>query len=107
MKQALRPGGIVCSQGGTIWTDLNHVKETLNHCRVQFPVSGYAVASVPSYPAGQIGFVIGSLTDGQTLSEPKTTFTNAEIDQMGLRYYTSNAHRAAFTLPRYAQLALS
>lgn len=107
MRQALKPNGIVCSQGGTFWTDLNHVKETLAHCRAQFPVCGYAVASVPTYPCGQIGFVIGSLNVDDKLNEPKTTFTTEEIDNMGLRYYTSDAHRAAFTLPRFAQRALS
>lgn len=61
MKNALRENGIVCSQGGTYWTDLNHVKETLNHCKRQFPVAKYAYSTIPSYPCGQIGYVIGSL----------------------------------------------
>lgn len=51
MKAALKPNGIVCSQGGTYWTNLDHVKETLDHCRGQFPVASYASASVPSYPS--------------------------------------------------------
>lgn len=103
MKAALKPNGIVCSQGGTFWTNLDHVKETLDHCRGQFPVASYACASVPSYPSGQIGFVIGSLQESADLTEPVHTFTNKEIDAMGMKYYTSAAHRAAFTLPRYAE----
>lgn len=106
MKAALKPGGIVCSQGGTFWTNLDHVKETLDHCRGQFPVASYASASVPSYPSGQIGFVIGSLQGNANLAEPIHTFTNKEIDDMGMRYYTSAAHRAAFTLPRYVEKVL-
>lgn len=103
MKAALKPNGIVCSQGGTFWTNLEHVKETLDHCRGQFPVASYACASVPSYPSGQIGFVIGSLQEGAELAEPVHKFSNKEIDGMGMRYYTTAAHRAAFTLPRYAE----
>lgn len=106
MKQALKPGGIVCSQGGTYWTDLEHVKHTLSNCSQQFPVSGYALATVPSYPCGQIGFIIGSLDSKASLKEPTKVFTNEEIDKMNLRYYTSEIHRTAFTLPRFAEKRL-
>jgi spermidine synthase len=107
MKRALKPNGIVCSQGGTFWTELEQVKRTLEHCGAQFPVTGHAVAAVPTYPCGQIGFVIGSLDANANLAEPVNTFTLEEIDQMNLRYYTSNVHRAAFTLPRFAAKALT
>lgn len=106
MKRALKPNGIVCSQAGTIWTNIEHVRETLDHCRAQFPVTGYASTSVPSYPCGQIGFVIGSSDPSSILSSPKVEFTDMEIDSMSLRYYTSAVHRAAFVLPRFAQMKL-
>lgn len=106
MKRALKPNGIVCSQGGTFWTDIKHVRETLDHCRAQFPVTGYASALVPTYPCGQIGFVIGSLDADSTLSSPRVVFTDDEVDAMGLRYYTSATHRAAFVLPRFAEKGL-
>jgi spermidine synthase len=63
MKRALRPGGIVCSQGSTFWIDMKHVKETLESCRKQFKNVAYAVSSVPSYPCGQIGYIIGCLDE--------------------------------------------
>lgn len=101
-KRALKPNGIICSQGGTFWIDQKHVRETLDHCRKHFPVVGYGVANVPSYPSGQIGFFIASTNDQTKLSEPATTFTDKEVDEMKLRYYTTEIHRTAFTLPRYA-----
>lgn len=61
MKSALRPGGVVCSQGGTMWTSLDHIQDTVKHCRKQFPKVGYCTISVPTYPSGQIGFVVGAL----------------------------------------------
>lgn len=88
---------------------MTHVKDTLEHCRKQFPLSGYALASVPTYPCGQIGFIIGSLDTtniNQNLSNPKRCFTNEELDTMNLRYYTSDIHRSAFTLPRFAEKQL-
>ncbi|XP_001844192.2 spermidine synthase [Culex quinquefasciatus] len=101
-KRALKPNGIICSQGGTFWIDKKHVRETLDHCRKHFTVVGYGVANVPSYPSGQIGFFIASTNDQTKLSEPATTFTDKEVDEMKLRYYTTEIHRTAFTLPRYA-----
>lgn len=108
MKQALKPNGIVCSQGGTYWTDIKHVKETLDHCRKQFACAAYAVTSVPSYPCGQIGFVIGSLDATANLKVPQKSFNDTELDAMGMRYYSSETHRAAFDgLPRYVVKYLS
>lgn len=101
MKKALRGGGIICSQGGTYWTDMAMIQSTLAHCRTQFPLTRYAVCAVPSYPCGQIGFIIGSLDKNLKLDDPITTFTPEEIDKMNLRYYTTEIHRAAFVLPRY------
>lgn len=102
MKKALRPNGVICSQAGTYWTDLKHVKDTLTHCRHQFAVSGYAVTSVPSYPCGQIGFVIGSLDEEAEIKVPRKIFSADELDAMGMRYYSEETHRAAFEgLPRY------
>lgn len=134
-KRALRPNGVICSQGGSFWLDPAHVRSTLDYCRKHFPRVTYGLAAVPSYPTGQIGFFIASLnpvsicacvygkevvsilTPGTCVclslslqetkfAEPCRTFDEKEIDQMGLRYYTTDVHRAAFTLPRFAAKAL-
>lgn len=102
MKKALKPGGIVCSQGSNFWIDMKHVKETLDSCSRQFPKVGYAMALVPSYPSGSIGFFIGSLDGKQKLDEPSHRYTSDEVDKLRFRYYTSDVHKAAFVLPRFA-----
>lgn len=107
MKQALKPNGIVCSQASTVWTDLPHVKQTLNHCRKQFPKVGYAVASVPTYPTGQIGFIIGSLDENQLFNKPNIVFDETKLGEMNMRYYSSEVHCGAFALPRFAKLELA
>lgn len=61
MKDALKPNGITCSQAGTIWSNMDHVIQTLTHCRSTFPRGEYGCVAVPTYPSGQIGFVLGSL----------------------------------------------
>ncbi|KAJ1528686.1 hypothetical protein ONE63_007079 [Megalurothrips usitatus] len=107
MRRALRPGGIVCSQGGTVWANAEHVAQTLAHCKATFPSAAYAFATVPTYPTGQIGFVLGSMNEENNFKDPVRSFSEAELESMQLRYYTSDIHRAAFTLPRFAQKILA
>lgn len=107
MKKALKPGGIVCSQGSSFWIDINHVKETLEACGRQFPNVRYATAMVPSYPCGSIGFVIGCLDAKRNLSEPVHRYLTEDVDKLGFRYYTSDVHKAAFALPRFAEKVFS
>ncbi|KAM3958470.1 spermidine Synthase [Aphomia sociella] len=107
MKKALKPGGIVCSQAGTVWNDLDLVTSTLRYCKNQFAVAAYAYASVPTYPSGQIGFVVGSLDKDATLSTPHLVFTREQEKAMNLRYYNSEVHKAAFTLPTFVKYQLA
>lgn len=108
VKRALKPNGIVCSQGGTYWTDLKHVKHTLDNCRAHFPIAKYYFTSVPSYPSGGIGFIIASLNDQATLDVPQRLFTDAELDQLNVKYYSAQTHRAAFDcVPRYVKKYLN
>lgn len=106
LKDALKPNGIVCSQGGTAWSDLDIVQSTVAHCRKHFPVVEYAYVSVPTYPDGQIGFVIGSLDKEVNLKKPHTVFTDEEVDKLNLRYYNTEIHSAAFVLPNFVKKAL-
>ncbi|KAF4530130.1 hypothetical protein B566_EDAN001387 [Ephemera danica] len=103
MRSALRPGGIVCSQGETAWTSLPVVKKMMGHCQAHFPSVAYAYTSVPTYPTGQIGFVLGSLNQETNFKEPIHIFSEEEKEQMQLKYYTEEVHQAAFALPRFIQ----
>ncbi|XP_034946910.1 spermidine synthase isoform X2 [Chelonus insularis] len=107
MKSSLKPGGIVCSQAGTIWSKDKQVARTLSHSQTVFPVTAYGVASVPTYPTGQIGFILGSLNSETNFENPIKVFSEEELDQMGLRYYSDKMHKAAFVLPRFIQKELN
>lgn len=102
LKQALKPNGIICSQGGTYWTDIKHIKQTVDHCRAHFPIVDYCVSSIPSYPCGQIGYIIANLNANTDLKVPIWKFSSNELDNFGMRYYSVETHRAAFEgVPRY------
>lgn len=106
MKSALKPGGIVCSQAGTVWNDLDLVTNTLRFCKNQFPSATYAYTSVPTYPSGQIGFVIGSLEENKVFNVPQVIFSEEDEEIMNLRYYSSDMHKAAFVLPTFVKQKL-
>lgn len=45
MKRALKPGGIICSQGSNFWIDVEHVKDTINACKLAFKNTSYAMVN--------------------------------------------------------------
>lgn len=61
LKSALRPGGVVCCQAGNPWLELDPIRRHMDACRKQFSVVKFATTSIPTYPTGQIGFVVASL----------------------------------------------
>lgn len=106
LRAALKPGGIIASQAGTAWMNIDQVCSTFQHCKAVFPVAGYAVTAVPTYPTGQIGFVLASLDKQTNLAEPMRVFSEEDLDHMSMMYYNDKVHRAAFVLPRFVEKAL-
>ncbi|PNF32100.1 Spermidine synthase [Cryptotermes secundus] len=106
MREALKPGGIVCSQAGTVWANIDIVAQTFQHCHQTFRKASFAYAAVPTYPTGQIGFVLGSLSPETNFKEPLRIFSETELDSFNMNYYSAEVHRAAFILPRFARKAL-
>ena len=109
MHRALRPGGVVCTQGECLWLHLDLIKEVTDMSREVF-VGGtvaYAFTTIPTYPSGQIGFVLcakqGDATDFVTPQRPPP----AGGGLRPLRYYNPQVHRAAFALPEFARSALA
>lgn len=107
LKNALKPGGVICCQGGTIWTELDFVKQTVDNCKKHFSNVKYANGSVPTYPNGQIGYLVASLDSELDLTKPSLKFSSEELDSMQLKYYTSEVHSAAFALPHFAKKVLN
>jgi len=99
MDQALRPKGIVCAQGECQWLSLDLIENMLKFSSTMFPHVEYAYTCIPTYPCGQIGFIICS--KGDICSVPKR-----KLDVTKLRYYNEDIHKAAFVLPQFARAAL-
>lgn len=95
MSEALAPGGVLCTQGECQWLHLDLIKNVADMCKSIFPTVKYAFTTIPTYPSGQIGFIVASNDESKNLSVPsKTLPTDAP-----LRYYSPAVHKAAFVLP--------
>ncbi|XP_043919549.1 spermidine synthase-like [Protopterus annectens] len=60
MKTALHEGGILCCQAECQWLHLELIKEMKHFCKSLFPAVDYAYCTIPTYPSGQIGFLLCS-----------------------------------------------
>ncbi len=99
LKQALKPGGLVATQGESFFLHQECVENLIRITRELFPVQGYANILVPTYPGGHIGVCLGSL--GPELVKPAREIPASVQEQ--LKYYSSEVHKAAFVLPYFAQ----
>jgi len=86
-----------------LWLHLDLIKQLLHFNKTIFNTAEYAYTTIPTYPCGQIGFIICSTGDScQTPKRtPEESFTPE--DAKSLRYYHTALHSAAFVLPKFAQ----
>lgn len=62
MKNALNPKtGVICTQGECQWLHLDFIAGVIGKVRNLFPSVRYAYTTIPTYPSGQIGFLIASV----------------------------------------------
>jgi len=118
MYKALKPGGIACTQAETIWLNLELIQKLLRNSLKVYANAEYATTNVPTYPCGQIGFLLcskGQEEKGRKRAKrkrgepelPTCTRPKREIPaDMKLCYYSAEWHEAAFVLPAFAQRAV-
>ncbi|GIY79329.1 spermidine synthase [Caerostris extrusa] len=99
LQKALKPDGIIISQGETFWYDKKLVSDMIKMCKTIFPVVDYAVSYVATYPAGQIGYLCCSNSPKTNFRVPLHKFSHETLKEFNLKYYTPDTHRAAFALP--------
>jgi spermidine synthase len=69
MKNSLRAEtGVICTQGECMWLHLDFIEGIIGKVRDIFPTVKYAYTSIPTYPSGQIGFLIASLDANNDVS---------------------------------------
>ncbi len=99
MKSALKPEGIAVTQCESIYLHKHVISGVASFARELYPKLGYYLSMVPAYPSGVIGFFFCSLK-----YDPVEDLSEERAQKLpGLKYYTTSLHRAAFTLPRFAE----
>ena len=74
-------------------------------CKEVFPNVEYAYTTIPTYPSGQIGFMVCCKDAERDLKNPVRSWTVEEEEKL-CRYYSSDIHKASFVLPTFARMAL-
>jgi len=102
LKAALKPDGIVATQGESIFLHKEWVIHLAGITKELFIKQGYSCIMIPTYPGGNIGICMGSL--GPDLNKPGRLVPDQIRDQ--LKYYTPEIHEASFVLPHFAKKML-
>lgn len=96
LHDALTPGGNISTQAECLWLHLNLIEELRRTTLEVFETADYAFTTIPTYPSGQIGFLVCSTAPNRDLKIALRTISNT-------RYYNSNVHAAAFVLPEFGR----
>ncbi|WVO21372.1 spermidine synthase [Cryptococcus decagattii] len=99
LKEALKEGGSVSTQAECLWVHLPLIKTLKETCSNLFPVVKYGFTTIPTYPAGQIGIMVCTKDSTRDLTVPLRAVPDT-------RYYNSEVHRAAFTIPEFGRAML-
>lgn len=103
MYKSLREGGIVCTQGECMWLHLDLIKPLVDSITGIYATVEYAYTTIPTYPSGQIGFIIATKGRGECKKPERKPSDDV---QENLQYYTPELHEAAFVLPAFAKRAI-
>lgn len=100
MYKSLREGGIVCTQGECIWLHLNLIRPLVSAISKTYSTVEYAYTTIPTYPSGQIGFIVATKGRGVCCKPSRQPDKDAEAN---MKYYNAALHEAAFVLPSFAR----
>mmetsp|Transcript_1350 Transcript_1350/g.1823 ORF Transcript_1350/g.1823 Transcript_1350/m.1823 type:complete len:304 (-) Transcript_1350:149-1060(-) len=103
MFASLRTGGIICTQGECMWLHLDLIKPLMNSIAQFYTTVEYAYTTIPTYPSGQIGFIIATKDRGPCKVAARKP-DSATADEF--KYYTPELHQAAFVLPAFVERAI-
>ncbi|CAJ1969398.1 unnamed protein product [Cylindrotheca closterium] len=103
MYKSLREGGIVCTQGECMWLHLDLIRPLIDSIGKTYSTVEYAYTTIPTYPSGQIGFIIATKGRGECKKPERQP---SEEVQDGFQYYSTELHEASFVLPAFARRSI-
>jgi spermidine synthase / saccharopine dehydrogenase (NADP+, L-glutamate-forming) len=104
LHDALRPGGHIAAQGECLWIHLSLISDVRKSVQdVGFGQVEYAFTTIPTYPSGQIGFLLASKKGGPENNDLKVIVKGPS---QATRYWNPDVHRAAYILPEFGRAFL-
>jgi len=104
MHKALNIGGIISAQLECFWTHSDLIVNVVACCADIFDTVDYASTMVPTYPCGQIGFLLAGKGEHTTLRNPQREWFAVKSQ---LKWYTPAMHTASFILPKFIEERLA
>ena len=105
-KRILNPGGIVVTQNGVAFFQLDEVRTTVSRLSHHFSDTTFYSAAVPTYYGGIMTFAWGCNDAAIRHVDVQTLQHRFKSSVINTRYYTPEIHQASFALPRYIVDAL-
>lgn len=105
LSGALTQKGVMTTQGECIWLHLPLIKMVKEDCAKVFPVAKYAYCTIPTYPSGQIGFMVCCKDELADVTKPLRYVDEAK-ELFLYKYYNRQIHEASFVLPNFAKQAI-
>ena len=100
-KKCLKPGGVLVTQNGVAYMQLDEVTTTAKRLAPYFKDVHFYSAAVPTYIGGIMTFAWA--TDDDVMRQQSADVLQARFEQAGIttRYYNPAIHAASFALPQY------
>ena len=107
VKRILNPGGILVTQNGVAFFQLEEVQTTARRMSRHFSDTTFYSAAVPTYYGGIMTFAWGS--NELAMRDIDVDTLNQRYDASGIDtlYYTPDIHKASFALPKYVVDAIA
>eukprot|EP00118_Oscarella_pearsei_P002514 m.10759 g.10759 ORF g.10759 m.10759 type:complete len:294 (+) comp22635_c0_seq2:123-1004(+) len=103
VRKALKPGGIAIAHDDGPWLEKSLTFSRKKFMEEVFSSVSYYYISIPSYPSGELGFVIASSEPEKKFDRPCKEIAEDEVQAMQLKYYNADVHQAAFVLPQFTK----
>lgn len=105
-RRCLNPGGVLVTQNGVAFMQLDEVVATAQNLSSLFMDWGFFSAAIPTYVGGIMAF--GWASDNPLLRSTSLQAIEDRFERSGVktRYYHPEIHSAAFALPQYVRNAM-
>jgi spermidine synthase len=107
LHDALTENGVITTQAENIFLHMPIISKLKQDCKQIFPVAEYAYTLIPTYPSGNIGFMVCSKNPNANVKKPVRFDWSDEFVSKNLKYYNKQIHEASFVLPTFANEILN